>query len=63
MRRELSWKGRAFLVVGTLCIGAGAVLFTQLPAGAGVAPALAHGASGFLFGLGVTLNIASWFMG
>ncbi len=58
MRRDLSEKGRAFLVVGTLCVSTGAVWYAS-----GAASPLAHLASGFLFGLGVTLNTASWFVG
>ncbi len=63
MRGDLSRKGRAFLVAGTLCIGVGAVGFTQLSVGAVAAPALAHFACGLLFGVGLTLNVASWFVG
>ncbi len=58
MRRNLTGKGRAFLVVGTLCLSTGAVWFTV-----GAHSPLAHAACGLLFGFGVTLNIASWVVG
>ncbi len=57
MRRNLSVKGRALLVVGTLCISAGAVWFTV-----GAHSPLAHAGCGLLLGLGVTLNVGSWFL-
>ncbi len=63
MRRELSRKGRAFLVAGMLCIGVGAVAFAQSSAGSAPALPLVHFACGLLFGLGLTLNLASWFVG
>ncbi len=56
MRGELSRTGRALLVAGTLCVSTGAVWFT-----AGADSGLAHAACGLLFGLGLTLNVGSWF--
>ncbi len=56
MRRDLSPRGRALLVAGTLCVSTGAVWFTV----AAHSP-LAHAACGLLFGLGLTLNVGSWF--
>ncbi len=58
MRRDLSGKGRALLVLGTLCVSTGAAWFTV-----GAQSRLAHAACGLLFGLGVTLNVGSWFVG
>lgn len=55
MRRDLTLKGRAFLVAGTLCVSTGAAWFTV-----GAHSAFAHAACGFLYGLGLTLNVASW---
>ncbi len=58
MRQNLSTKGRAFLVTGTLCVSTGAA---WVAVGAG--SPLAHAAGGLLVGLGLTLNLASWFLG
>ncbi len=57
MRGNLSVKGRALLVAGTLCLSTGAVWFAV-----GAQSALAHAASGLLFGLGLTLNVGSRFL-
>ncbi len=56
MRRDLSGKGRAFLVAGTLCVNTGAAWFAV-----GAHSALAHAACGFLLGMGLTLTVASRF--
>ncbi len=61
LRQELTMKGRAFLVAGTLCVGLAAAGTALTPAGTG--SDLLHFARGVLYGLGVTLNIASWFVG
>ena len=61
LRPDLTVKGRVFLFLGTLCIGfAAAGTALAVP---GPHADVMHFARGVLYGLGLTLNIASWRIG
>ncbi len=63
MTRDLTTKGRVFLVAGTLCVCIAGAATALLPAAPGPHADLVDFSRGLLYGLGVTLSVASWFMG